>query len=117
MSYTFQLLQALQPHRAIFSFHSQFEGQTIIWQAELLTLSHYHARGVEIGLYRSGHTVKLQQFIEIGEQQQSPQPIRIVHAISQIDEASVLKTVIMVSNYKRLQRGRHAYGDYYEFTA
>lgn len=118
MPYEFQLLEPLSPHSARFAFTGSFEGQTVLWHAELLTLPHYYARGLQTGQFHAGQKIRLQGFIEIPD----PEPashaltVRIVHAIPQVDEASVLKTVIMLSNYKRLRRGRHGYGESYEFV-
>lgn len=115
MSPEYHLLQPLQPQLARFSFHGIFQHQPVHWLAELTTLKHYYDMGVTEGFYAKGQTVSLQQFIEITDKETDPRPIRIVLAIPEVTQASLLKTIIMVRNYKRLQPGRHNYGDYYEF--
>ncbi|MDH5182622.1 MAG: hypothetical protein OEX12_01910 [Gammaproteobacteria bacterium] len=111
----YHLIQPIQAQLARFSFHGIFQDRPIQWQAELLTLSHYYELGLNEGLYAPNQTVSLQQFIEISLPDIEPLPIRIVHAIPEVNQASMLKTIIMVRNYKRLHRGRHTYGAYFEF--
>jgi len=113
----YHLLQPIQAQLARFRFDATFQNKPVHWQAELLTLEYYYQRGVESGLYAKEAVVSLQQFIEIAPQESDPRPIRIVLALPQITRASLLKTIIMIRNYKRLHTGRHSYGDYFEFRS
>lgn len=115
MNNDYQLLQPIHPQLARFCFHATFLQRPIEWQAELITLQHYYTLCVMEGIYTAGERVKLQQFIEIEDTQMVPRPVRIALAIPQINQASLLKTIIMLRNYKRLQTGRHAYGESFSF--
>lgn len=111
----YKLIAPLNEDEARFWFLGPFEGQEIVWDAHLMTLEHYVRQGCESGRYQAGKTVHLQQFIEISEQAIEPLPILIVHDIPHVDAGRVLKTVIMIRNYKRLHRGHHPYGDSHPF--
>jgi len=111
----YQLITPLNPNQARFWFLGPFEGRQIVWDATLMTLDHYIRQGCEDGRYRAGETVQLQQFIEISEESMEPLPILIVHNIPVVDSGRVMKTVIMIQNYKRLHRGHHPYGESHSF--
>lgn len=49
------------------------------------------------------------QFIEIGETGRTGRRITVGLKVAKLDEATLLKTTIMVRNYKRLRRGRHPF--------
>lgn len=109
------LISPLQKQQARFYFSGPFEGQEIIWDATLMTLEHYVQEACRTGEYRAGEAVELQQFIDISDETISPLPIKIVHDIPFVDSGRILKTVIMIRNYKRLHRGRHPYGPTHNF--
>jgi hypothetical protein len=112
----YQLTAPLNQDEAHFYFVGPFEGREIIWDAQLMTLDHYVELGCESGRYRQGETLHLQQFIEISDEAIEPLPILIVHDIPYVDAGRVLKTVIMIRNYKRLHRGHHPYGENHSFV-
>ena len=115
MTNDYHLLQPIQPELARFRFDATFQLRPIQWQAELITLQHYYDICVEEGIYTQAEKMELQQFIDIADTETEPRPIRIALAIPQVNQASLLKTIIMLRNYKRLQTGRHSYGDYFPF--
>ena len=43
-------------------------------------------------------------------------PITIGLNVPKLDAAVIEKTTIMIRNYKRLQTGRHEYGERFEFV-
>jgi hypothetical protein len=112
----YQLIVPPSTEQARFRFTGPFEGKEIVWDATLMTLDHYVRQGCENGRYRKGETVELQQFLEISDEPIEPLPILIVHDIPKVDSGRLLKTVIMVRNYKRLHRGRHPYGESHRFV-
>ncbi|MBD3670117.1 MAG: hypothetical protein HUJ29_05025 [Gammaproteobacteria bacterium] len=100
-----------RPDQARFWFLGPFEGREIIWDALLMNFEAYLHHECHAGRYQLGDCVELQQFIEISERDIEPLPVTIVHDIPEINPSALLKTVIMLRNYKRLHRGRHQYGD------
>lgn len=117
MTTDYRLLQPIQPQLARFCFQATFQQQPITWQVELITLQHYYELCLEEGIYLPEESVSLQQFIEIPQTVTELHPVRIALAIEEVNRANLLKTIIMLSNYKRLQIGRHTYGEKYTFGA
>lgn len=77
-------------------FIGRFEGQEVVWDAELVALA---------ALERAPA-----QFLDIGVPGPRGVPIRIGLVVPAIDRSTLLKAIIMVRNYKRLHRGRHEFG-------
>ena len=96
---------APQPGCAHIRFTGPFEGRTTLWDATVMTLAHY--RELATG---SGAVTELRQFIEVGPQREQLRRLVIGLNVARIDTAVLLKTIIMMRKYKRLQRGRHEYG-------
>ncbi len=82
------------PDRARIRFIGRFEGEPVVWKAQLRALA------AEAGL---------PQYLEIGPAEADGRPIEIGLAVPAIDECVMLKTVIMVRNYRRLRVGRHEF--------
>lgn len=76
-------------------FIGRYQDRDVVWDAELIALSGDRAAA---------------QFIDIGEPGPRGVPIRIGLGVPCIDRPTVLKTIIMVRNYKRLRPGRHEFG-------
>lgn len=76
-------------------FIGRFEQAEVVWDAHLLAL---------------GQAADSAQFIEIATPTARGRPIRIGLAVARIDRPTLLKTIIMVRNYKRLRLGRHEFG-------
>lgn len=77
-------------------FIGRFEQQDVVWDAELIALAASGVAGA--------------QFIEIGAPTVRGVPIRIGLSVAAIDRPTLLKTLVMVRNYKRLRHGRHEFG-------
>lgn len=77
-------------------FIGRFEQRDVVWDAELIALEATATAGA--------------QFIDIGAPGVRGVPITIGLRVACIDRPTVLKTLIMVRNYKRLRPGRHEFG-------
>jgi len=75
-------------------FIGQFEGEPVVWKARLRALAP-DGTGP--------------QYLDIGPAEADGRPIEIGLAVPAIDEAVMLKTLIMVRNYRRLCPGRHEF--------
>ncbi|HSH29841.1 MAG TPA: hypothetical protein VK971_08035 [Thiohalobacter sp.] len=76
---------------ARFEFIGRFDQCAVIWEACLRALG-------------SGQR---DQFIEIGPAAGERRRLTVGLALDRIDPPAILKTVIMIRNYKRLREGRH----------
>lgn len=85
---------------------TRLQNQEIVWDATLLTLAHFHAEQ----LFSAQPTVR-SAFIDIGDESASGHALRVVLDIPYIDEVAILRTIIMIRNYKRLHPGRHEFGE------
>lgn len=101
----FNLLEALTASHAHFSFVGQFKNEEITWDATLLTLERYHAEQPH-----SSQAVQRSPFLEVGAQTTSSRALRVVLDVAQIDEPTILRSIIMVRQYKRLSLGHHDFG-------
>lgn len=88
-------LDPLGNERARVQFLGPFEGSLTLWDATLMTLA---AAGVA------------RNTISIGEEGPNGRAIEIALTTQRIDHPTVLKTLMMVRQYKRLRVGRHEYG-------
>jgi hypothetical protein len=89
-------------------FTGPFQGVTIVWDAYLHTLAYYV----------NEHSLKgqsMRQFIEVGDVGENGRRIRIGLNLSLIDEPVILKSIIMVRQYRRLAPGRHEFGESVDF--
>jgi hypothetical protein len=91
---------------AHFRFIGKFEGKPTIWDAHLYTLAYYVDEVAEL----SQAGTQIRQFIQVGETSEMGRKIEIGLNLPKIDESTILKTIIMVRQYKRLSHGRHDYG-------
>ena len=96
-------------------FLGVFQGQPVAWDAEILTLEEYDRR--QDRLAPSAAPVRTwRQFIEIGGHTPQGVALRVGLAVPQIDAATVLRSIVMIRNYKRLRPGRHEFGDSVTFA-
>jgi len=102
----FTLLAPPDAGQARFTFTGRFQNQEIIWDTTLLTLAHYHAEQPQ-----SAQPVVCTAFLEIGGVTAHGRAICVVLDIPRIDEPAILRTIIMIRNYKRLYPGRHEFGE------
>lgn len=105
-------LLSLTDSSAEFVFAGRFEDGEVIWQCQLHTLA---------SLAQCSRQSNQRQFIEIqptpvAELQSKPVlQIKVGLNVPKIDAAVIEKTTIMIRNYKRLQVGRHEFGERFEF--
>ena len=97
-----------QPDRncAWVEFEGVFEHQPVRWRATIVTLTREP----------SGPADGLRQFIDIdpdGTAADATLAVRVGLAVDEIDSATIQKTIIMLRQYKRLQRGRMEFGPLY----
>jgi len=86
------MLEPLQPDSAHFCFTGFYQGREIIWNTELIPLK---------------KTNQSRQSFEVGEEVNAEIPLKIILDLPCITEPDVLKSIIMIRNYKRLHAGRH----------
>jgi hypothetical protein len=102
----YNLLAPTGGGQARFTFAGVFQNQEITWDTTLLTLTHYHAEQPE-----SAQPAVRSAFLEIGGETARGRAIRVALDIPLIDEPAILRTIIMIRNYKRLHPGRHEFGE------
>ena len=103
---SYSLLATPDAEQARFAFSGSFQDEQIIWDATLLTLARYHDIQPD-----AGQPVARSAFLEIGGKTAHGRAIRVALDITLIDEAAILRTIIMIRNYKRLRPGRHEFGE------
>jgi len=102
----FSLLAPLEFSQARFAFTGMFQNHEIVWDTTLLTLAHYHAELPE----SAQPTVRI-AFLDIKGETARGRAIRVALDIPHIDEPAILRTIIMIRNYKRLHPGCHEFGE------
>lgn len=103
---TYELIGIDGTQHAHFRFSGNFAQKTVIWDAHLYTLAYYFNQVV-----KSSQPQSARQFIEVGELTESGRRIQIALNVPVIDESTIVKTIIMVRQYKRLASGRYEYGE------
>lgn len=101
----FKLLAAPTAQQARFAFIGRFQDRDVTWDTTLLTLAHYHHEQASIA-----QVVERFPFLEIGAETAAGRALRVALDIEQIDEPAILRTIIMIRQYKRLREGRHEFG-------
>ena len=88
-------------------FNSVFKGKKVSWHAKIMTLQRYR----DEFLKETNQELPVQQFIEISQGGSTEDYNLVVTlAVERIDHPTILKTIIMIQNYKRLAFGRHEFG-------
>jgi len=90
-------------------FAGPFAQKIIIWDAEIATLAYYFTAQQGHGTERG----TLRPFIEVGSSSKRGRHLQIGLNVTTIDDATIRKAMIMIRQYKRLQAGRHEYGEPY----
>jgi hypothetical protein len=93
---------------ASISFLGPFQGQVVLWNMTLATLSHWQRHGSDTPI--SGSESFNSQFIEIAEVAEAVFRLRVGLEVEHIDEPVIKKTIIMIRNYRRLAIGRSGFG-------
>lgn len=102
----YDLLGGLDSPSCHLRFTGKFMGDFVIWDATLMSLTYYlHKLAID------GHSQPgARQFIEIGDDTRHGRQITIALDVPIIDRPTIVKTMIMVRQYKRMCPGRHEYG-------
>lgn len=103
---SFDMLSGLDSPSCRLRFTGSFEGEPVIWDASLMSLAYYLSEMVARGQPQPA----ARQFIEVGDMTADGRQITIALQLPLIDEPTIIKTMIMVRQYKRLASGRHEYG-------
>lgn len=91
-------------------FTGKFMNIPVIWNARIHTLV-YHAQQLQQEPLPSADKPRtIRQFIMVGEEQGNFRELTVGLAVNRIDEPTILKTIIMIRNYKRLRFGLHEFG-------
>ena len=114
--FNFEALSPLGGQTAHIRFKGPFQGEEVLWDAHLITLQEIYRQGIASGKYLDKDTISLSQFIEINEKDATEVALRVGIDVPVIDTPTVLKTIIMIHNYKRLRHGRHEYGPTGQFS-
>lgn len=104
----YEALSPVDQPRVQVRFPGHFEGRDVIWDACLQTLRYEYEHAASRPK-RSPAT--LRQYILIEPAVDDRMPITVALNVPQFDEPSILKTIIMIHNYKRLRLGRHEFGE------
>lgn len=105
----YELLSPLNEPACRFRFIGPFEGKQVIWDAHLQTLAYYVRK-------QSLQDQGVKQFIEVGDSGEQGKTIDIALNLPIIDRPALLKTIIMIRQYKRLANGRHEFGETVKIT-
>lgn len=92
-------------------FPGHFQGHEVIWDARLVTLQSLYEQQKAHGRLTHKQSITLRQYIHIHTGQEDLVPVTIALNVPQFDEPTILKTIIMIHNYRRLQLGHHQYGE------
>jgi len=102
----FNLLTPRESSLAHFAFSGIFQDRQIVWDCTLLTLARFHVQQPE-----SAQPVTRTAFLDIGGETAHGRAICVALDIPCIDEPAILRTIIMIRNYRRLRPGSHAFGE------
>ncbi len=92
---------------AVVEFAGEFEGQPVVWKATVTALN------ADQNAARNFQAAQAAvQYIDVSTEQHAENdvlPVEIGLFVSQIDEPTVFKVIMMVRQYKNLRRGRHEF--------
>lgn len=103
---SYHLIQRHSAEHVELEFTGTLQKLPVLWHAHIFTLKEY---------YRQQQLVSSQAFIDV-------QVLGIKYVLTVainlpiIDDAAIQRTIIMIRQYKRLQPGRHDYGDSARFN-
>ena len=92
----------LPANKVFLQFEGKFEGMEVVWNACIQTIAEYSKK------HRVSNDPK--QFIDI-KLVDGGYYLDIGLNVAQIDQTVIEGTIIMIRKYKRLQFGRHEYGE------
>ena len=111
----YKVLSPLGGQTAHIQFKGPFQDQEVMWDTHIITLREIYRQGIAEGKYPESEPVSLLQYIEINEKDDAELNLTVGIDVPTIDTPAVLKTIIMIHNYKRLRHGRHEYGPAHQF--
>ncbi len=114
--FNYTALSPLGGQTAHIQFKGLFQGQEVLWDTRLITLQEIYRQEMSTGKYQEVDSISLLQFIEINEKSAAEFALTVGIDVPEIDAPTVLKTIIMIHNYKRLRCGRHEYGPSRKFS-
>ena len=114
--FNYTALSPLGGQTAHIQFKGLFQGQEVLWDTRLITLQEIYRQEMSTGKYQEVDSISLLQFIEINEKSAAEFALTVGIDVPAIDAPTVLKTIIIIHNYKRLRRGRHEYGPSRKFS-
>jgi hypothetical protein len=92
-------------HEAFFSFKGHFQHASVTWHVHLLTCYSRIPRSAT-------QQAVIRQFIDIEKGRQAGHyHAQICLNIPRVSHAAIIKTMIMIQQYKNLATGRHEYGE------
>ncbi len=108
MTDDYEILSDMGADKLRVRFDGQFAGNAVLWDATIVTLNRY----VNEKLGGGGKSTAIRPFLQVSayEQTSAVVPIEIGLPVLRIDRPTILKTIIMVRQYKRLTIGRHEFG-------
>lgn len=109
----YEALSPINQPQVHIRFAGVFEGNAVIWDARLHTLRHEYEQSL---LQQTPAPETLRQYIHIHAAQGELLPITVALNVPLFDEPAILKTLIMIHNYKRLRFGRHEFGQPVSFS-
>lgn len=113
--FDYKLLSPLGGQTAHIQFKGPFQGKEVLWDTHLVTLREIYRQGIAEAKFSEKDSISLLQYIEINEKDPAKLSLTIGIDVAAIDTPTVLKTIIMIHNYKRLRHGRHEYGPAHHF--
>lgn len=93
-------------------FIGPFQGRDVVWHGYIRTL--HNAAGSPSHATYHNDAVRIRQYIDITEREDG-YGLQVALNLPILDEAAILRTIIMIRKYKRLRAGRHEYGEWVEF--
>jgi hypothetical protein len=93
-------------------FVGSFLGQEVIWDAQVWTLRAHRRHHPGDGRGAGPSPRRMRNFIEIRAAKDTGEiPVTVAINVPAIDDPTLLKTVIMIRNYRQLRPGYHAFGE------
>ena len=112
----YTLLHRHSPEHVEVQFNGSFLNQTVCWHGCIRTLRDYCVHELLTPQQSQQTTnIQAQAFIDVNIQNKIHK-VTVALNLPVIDDAAILRTIIMIRQYKRLQTGRHRYGDIATFN-
>ena len=108
----YKLLERHSADHVELQFNGTLQKRAVVWHAHIHTLRDYCLHELlmsQTGIQQPA-SIQAQPFIYINIQN-NVHSLTAALNLPAIDEAAILRTIIMIRQYKRLQPGRHQYGD------